>query len=368
MPDAPNFKKLFKCLNKKDKENDILGESVGLVDISEFIREWQCDEDDFVLGDGDIKNQNSFEESGLVEKFSSFYIKLSEGVSEDEIDLKEEEEVKMIIDDTLYEDKVLKETSLNDLFANEKEQDDDDLKYLENLNGLEQKSMNFCINETICENDEKPINKGIEKLIKQEIKMVECSPIIVVQTSTSTPRSILKKAKISYSPLSLSPEENKVNKSSFGNNTQNGVSMVGMTQALDLINSTNIVQQKSPILTSQMVNLFDMKSTLWDLFENEEESILLENKMITPENELRSVNLVKSSESVTRTRRLRFDEASIMETSCFKKQVPSENEDSFILNKKVIFFMKISKNNKKRIFYRSKILFLLGSKICAFRY
>lgn len=146
-------------------------------------------------------------------------------------------------------------------------------------------------------------------------------------------------------------------------NQSKNASMLGLTQALDLINSTNNptpsvlrYNQQSPILVSENrqikdqvedEDLFDMKSTLFDLFANEDcESLREDTETLfdveTPNNaKTRLVksdsieilnSCVKSVDSGTRTRRLRFDEASIVETSGFKKSF--QTEDSFAFKKK----------------------------------
>lgn len=133
---------------------------------------------------------------------------------------RDQNEHQMIIDDTfgaenqnndnnlnlneiISDEKPFKDTTLNDLFmSDEDEEEDDDLKYL-NVLDLAPKEVskleNYCINDTINEEQTSKsiqlINKGLVNLINEDLRPSEQSPIVVTKSSnsTSTPRSILKK-------------------------------------------------------------------------------------------------------------------------------------------------------------------------------
>ena len=133
--------------------------------------------------------------------------------------------------------------------------------------------------------------------------------------STSTPRSILKNkvnTEISYSPLVLSQTQNKNKINLETNKRDNGEkgnemhhtnsSVVGMTQALDLLKSPNTSIKHIQLEEDKNLikSCFKMKSTLDDLFTEED---LLE----------KPINL---SESKAKTR-LRFDDSCMPKKSDF---------------------------------------------------
>lgn len=367
VPDPPNFKRIFKCLSKKSKENeDIFCTSF---DLGECIRLWQTDEDDFmVCKETSLNVTNSLDESSLIEKFENFYINLIDGLSDSDEDNDDEklpnitspgqeqsvhsiDVQSMIIDDTLslshkevdqmpkietiqndQEFKPIKETTLNDLFMDD-DGEDDDLKYLNDIN-LDAKSNQYCIDETIHEEPKvKVVNKALNLVKNENVKEGNSSPLTA--QNSSTPRSILKKrTQISYSPLSYSPMVDDKNELSV-NYADKSISMIGMTQALDLLNSTR--KQKANEIKSEVVDLFDMKSTLSFLFGND----------LTPNvvnNSIQVLDCTNFESNDKRTRRLRFDEASIIETSGHKKSFRSEDEDSIIFRKRVSYlFFKYKK-------------------------
>ncbi|CAF0760948.1 unnamed protein product [Brachionus calyciflorus] len=361
VPDPPNFKKIFKCLSKKGKENDELFSTS--FDLSECIKLWQTDEDDFLTcRETSFNTSNILDEVNLVEKFENFYINLTNGISDDDDDEeKNDDEIlpditmgnteihdqQMIIDDTLSlshkqveikEDlqfkPIVKETTLNDLFMDDDE--DDDLKYLNQVN-LDVKKDKFCIDETINEEPQiKPVNKILNN-VKNEIPKDNSSPIVVVVQNQSTPRSILKKRNnISYSPLTYSPMVDDAKNVSTNKNLEMSTtyhdksqSMIGITQALDILNSTNVNNKSlNKELFSDKENLFDMKSTLSFLFGNEMSP--------TGHNSIQVLDCSNLNSTGKRTRKLRFDEASIIETSGHKKSFrnDSSNDDESIIVRK----------------------------------
>ena len=201
-------------------------------------------------------------------------------------------------------------------------------------------------------NENKAHNQQLDK-IKLECQINSPSTSMDKKSnSTSTPRSILKnkvKASISSSPLVLMPTQNKVKKEiHFEINEPDfhkeetktpmtpsmNVSLVGITQALALLNSP---AQNTSIKCLEFDRIqpfqacFDMKSTLDDLFAIDD---LLEAEEVTMSN-----SKAKS--------KLRFDEASISMTkksdSNCTVNLESPNSvkndssfDSFCVKKKVI--------------------------------
>ena len=182
----------------------------------------------------------------------------------------------------------------------------------------------------------------IKKLNQLENLKLECqmnSPSSDKQkNSTSTPRSILKNKnkhnEISYSPLILTQTQNnkaKKNISFLGDKNACkqerkplhdqclNVSVVGMTQALDLLNSpnTSIKANENKNINMPIQPCFDMKSTLYDLFTDDD---LIETEC----------NL---SASKAKTK-LRFDETSLPKKSDFNlTSKESSTDDSLIINK-----------------------------------
>jgi len=227
-----------------------------------------------------------------------------------------------------------------------------------------------------------------------EMKSQTHSPLVAkVNNSTSTPlrRSILKNkvqfdnyvteeddSKISYSPLVLSQATQPNNTSrpiqltSSARCTQMNGTLVGISQALRLLNSNNstpISNQsalaiKSPPLgespsanEAPLVITFDMKSTLHDLFADSVDEPECEDVVASKNQsdnfdfslEMLERNEFEFKEPVSipidspllakpKNRRLRFDEASIIETKCANDLATSNAEmadDSFQIQKKV---------------------------------
>jgi hypothetical protein len=248
-----------------------------------------------------------------------------------------------------------------------------------------------------------PTSRIVDNLIKGD-KHAD-SVVDKNSNSTSTPvRSILKtnsnilstgvnkttaeSAKISYSPLlspmdhnnsgdqQVTPKSNKsvsFNPESAASLLNTGGSMVGITQALKIINnSTNATpvttKKSSPNASGKHYRItFDMKSSLHDLFDNDESntSASHENETMSVYHGMpvqddnffemttsfqskktaraeQSINLINDDSDIVYTeskndkrnsRRLRFDEPSILETSNYGKSKTkvSTVEDNVIL-------------------------------------
>lgn len=391
---SKNIKSILKSVSKLrlnepvsalDMISQTIEYSVKADDLTECIRMWHLDEDDFLISNHDTVNKvdtmntstsNASEAIQLREKFSQLYQELTADLSSDEEDNQNQFEqvmsTEVIINETLpssgFEFNKINEieaekpsiskpesqeppstkpiNSLNALFLNDDEDEDEDLKYFSQLNRLDvfkpqtetpklnsstchhniiidETISNSNLNKTEPDQDNKtdyeltfPTNKAIDRIKRAELGSNKS------ENSTSTPlRGIVKSEKMTQSEKAAAPELSPfispMEKQTPGKSTKNvtfldqqsDVSMVGITQALNLINTPTgrtpvSVLKKSP----PVVYTFDMKSSLHDLF-NDNDTTKDQSAVYISDASVNFTSAPRDSFG-RRSRRLRFDDNS----------------------------------------------------------
>jgi hypothetical protein len=220
--------------------------------------------------------------------------------------------------------------------------DDDEVDSKELLN------VNNAHLNTVKEIDVKKNNR-LER-IKLECQMKSPSSENQKTNSTSTPRSILKNnqvnTEISFSPLVLSQTQSKIKKQiKFEPNEHENkctkenqmpksdnlnISVVGMTQALDLLMSPGASIKHEPDTNLIIKPCFNMKSTLDDLFTEED---LIDAEFNSPESKTKQ-QLKFDDACLAKDGELNFSPIEI--SSREESKGGNSTEDSIFISKKVM--------------------------------
>jgi hypothetical protein len=290
--EPPNVKQLLKLINQTGDHTT----TPKTINVSDLIASWQTDSDDFELFDRKqlvaavpLKLESLGDRKSLRDKYESIFSDLTRDLVETKpatFDVSPSESLSsMIVNETI--EPVLvevagnkKETNLLQLFEDKDEQndddDDDDLLLFNQAALIEKKLDNKkASSSSTLQNVE---NIAAPLLLSKPLLNVKNTEIKAINQSTSTPiRSILKNRDQNLNNPLCSPVDHKMTPK----NAKAEISLVGMSQALNLINKSTIEAAAAAATVANLIQTspgdtlrserFNMKSTLLDIFMNDDD-------------------------------------------------------------------------------------------------